>query len=217
MTVLAHWQHKALQSEHHVVLPDGCEDLICSVDATGKPTWFISDLASQAYGVDMQVGDITQGLRFQAGARINKAALLASIHDDMDMDDVRKNIGEFVVVNANVDDALTVLRIEKNVTKAARVLGVSSRSLQRLLVKHTHKPPSFWLRLGRVRACAQQIVSSTECQSAVALSNIAYDMGYADQAHMAHEFKHWLGVTPRQFRQRHDLIETISASGYGTG
>lgn len=149
--ILEHWQHHATQTERHLVLPDGCEDLICSVSTDGKPTWFVFDLADSAHFASSTQGSTTQGLRFSAGAQIHKSALLASIANHTDMNDIKKDIGNFVSVDANVADALAVPSLENSVASAASVLGVSARSLQRLLVKHTQKPPSFWCRLGRVR------------------------------------------------------------------
>lgn len=212
MSTLAHWQHHATANESHLVLPDGCVDLICSVDPDGMPTWFVSHLANRAYEVDIATGETSQGLRFTVGAQVNTEALLGSIGKYSDMDDIKKNVAEFVVTNANVDDALAVLREEKSVAKTAQVLGVSARSLQRLLVTHTQQPPSFWLRLGRVRHCAQTLVNARH----LSLAQLAYDMGYTDQAHMTHEFKHWFGMTPQQFYGRADMLEAINASGYGT-
>lgn len=213
ISILEHWQHHAPTSENHLVLPDGCMDLICSVNTDGVPIWFISELAATAYVVNIKKGGQTQGLRLQAGANINRKALLSSITDNSDMADISKNIPEFVTINPNIADALAVLRIEPNVTKASSVLGVSARSLQRLLVKYTNKPPSFWLRLGRVRACAKKMVNA---QDTLTLAEQAYDMGFADQSHMTHEFRHWFAMTPQQFSSLPDMIETINASGYGT-
>lgn len=213
MPILDHWQHHATAPENHLILPDGCMDLICSVDSNGKPTWFISDLANCAYSVAIEKNEKTYGLRLRTGVHINRKGLLASINQHTDVTDISKNITEFVRINQNVDDALAVLRIEPNVTKASKVLGVSARSLQRLLVKYTYKPPSFWLRLGKIRACAQQMVNSSDMPKLV---EHAYNLGFSDQAHMNHEFKHWFGMTPQQFTNRNDMIEAINASGYGT-
>jgi AraC-like DNA-binding protein len=47
------------------------------------------------------------------------------------------------------------------------------------------------------------------------LADRAAAHGYVDQAHMTHEFKFWLGVTPTTALAHPELLSALAASGYG--
>ncbi len=45
--VLAHWQFVVEHNGSSAVMPDGCRDLIRHVDSSGRPRWFVSELATR--------------------------------------------------------------------------------------------------------------------------------------------------------------------------
>jgi AraC-like DNA-binding protein len=81
--------------------------------------------------------------------------------------------------------------------------------LQRLLKQQTGRSPVFWLRLARVRRAASRLAHPRN------LAELAYDMGYADQAHMTREFRYWLGATPRQISHDTGWLAQHLGLGYG--
>jgi len=80
------------------------------------------------------------------------------------------------------------------VAETARLLGLSSRSLQRRLQE---EDASFRevVREARGRVAAAQLLSGDR-----PLSVVGFQAGYADQAHFTREFKRLTGLTPAQYR-----------------
>ncbi|WP_421788446.1 helix-turn-helix domain-containing protein [Hyphobacterium sp.] len=86
--------------------------------------------------------------------------------------------------------------------RLAAELGISIRTLDRTFLAQTGLRPGEYLRIHRYHA-ARRAVSA----GAANLADIAADHGYADQAHMTREFRHFSGLTPRRKRagEGHDL------------
>ncbi len=108
-----------------------------------------------------------------------------------------------------VQEALHTLAHAATVAAAARSLGVSERSLERLTRAATQQPPSYWRALARVRRAAQALGSGE------ALVGIAADHGYADQAHFSRDCLRWLGQSPSALRRSPGLLATVAQAGYG--
>jgi len=92
-----------------------------------------------------------------------------------------------------VDTDHTVLRVED---VAAR-LHVSARTVQRLARRHVGLPPSMMIRRRRLQEAAQLL----RADPATDLAGLAVQLGYADQAHLANEFRTVLGYTPSAYRR----------------
>ncbi len=83
------------------------------------------------------------------------------------------------------------------VGEAARHAGMSPRGLQRHFACHYGIPPRAYLRLLRLREALIGMQAS-----AAPLADTAAAQGYADQAHMARDFRRIAGVPPREARAR---------------
>ena len=81
-------------------------------------------------------------------------------------------------------------------------LGVSERSLERLLTQRTQRGPRFWRNLARALAGGKP------------LAQLAADHGYADQAHMARDLLRWFGATPTRLRAMPAFLATLRAPAY---
>jgi len=198
--ILDTWQSAPPGDAEFIVIPDGCMDLILQISENAPPHWFISPLATHSYSVSIKGGVISQGFRLHPGCNIDKAKLLQSFNlQYLETQDIHCRIEHSCHLNDGVSEALQCLAVELNtVNETAKQLGVSERTLQRLLLKETGKPPSYWLALARVRNCAKHVL---DCSS---LSQLAYDYGYSDQSHMSREFKRWLDITPSKL-----LIDSV--------
>lgn len=85
---------------------------------------------------------------------------------------------------------------------AARALRMSKRTFQRRLQDHSM---TFHDVLGTVRARqAKELLRKPGCS----ISDVAWQMGYADATGFSHAFRRWTGLSPRAFRDR---------GGAGTG
>ncbi|MDP3227452.1 MAG: helix-turn-helix domain-containing protein [Acidovorax sp.] len=228
-TVLARWQFDTTDSSATTVLPDGCSDLILHIDACGQSSWHISALADAAMEVPGHAGEHWLGYRLLPGTSINTAALLQSVqtiwqqsqrraalpssrltHDTAALEAlVLETIDHHTRMDPRAQEALHALTHIRTVGAAARSLGVSERTLERLTQRATGQPPRFWRALARVRRAAQGL------GTAQPLAEIAADHGYADQAHFSRDCLRWLGHTPAALRRSPPLLATVAQAGYG--
>ena len=208
--ILEKWEYRAERDSSSIVIPDGCRDILFWHRAGKKPKYTITSLDKTAYQVAIGSGDYLQGFRLKVGATINEEQLLASLkslpNEQMDIID---RINNFSSINVNVEQALACLASGINrVSEAASELGVSQRTLQRLLKNKTNRTATSWLSLARVRKSAKIAPLS------INLAQTAIACGYADQSHMNREFKRWLGVSPAKIHQEKQILKQLNSLGY---
>ena len=110
---------------------------------------------------------------------------------------VREPTGEARLANDMMRMLMTdasILRIED----AAARLAVSPRTLQRLAHRAVGLPPAAIIRRRRLQEAAQRVRE----QPGARLADIAAELGYADQAHLASDFRAVLGLTASEYRER---------------
>jgi AraC-like DNA-binding protein len=91
-----------------------------------------------------------------------------------------------------VDEEPEVLQVADVATR----LGVSVRTVQRLASRYIGVPPSAMIRRRRLQDAAQRLRE----QPGTELAALAAELGYADQAHLANDFRTVLGFTPSGYR-----------------
>jgi AraC-like DNA-binding protein len=82
-----------------------------------------------------------------------------------------------------------------SVAEMSRGTGMSPRTLQRWFAAHVGLPPRTYLRLLRFNKAFELV------QGQASLATHAADQGFADQAHMAREFREMAGMPARQARR----------------
>jgi AraC-like DNA-binding protein len=85
---------------------------------------------------------------------------------------------------------------ETSVAAVARRANLSHRQLQRLFARDIGMPPRSYLRLLRFRAALSAMRDHPNLADAAAAE------GYADQAHMAREFRSFAGLAPSAAKAR---------------
>ena len=80
--------------------------------------------------------------------------------------------------------------------QAATRLAVSVRTLQRMAHRYVGLSPAAMIRRRRLQEAAERIRSDPGAD----LATVAADLGYADQAHLANDFRAVLGFTPSAYR-----------------
>lgn len=95
----------------------------------------------------------------------------------------------------HVLDALTRQPQVRRIALLAHDAGLSERRLGVLFQRQVGMRPKRYARLLRFRA----VVTQAHTQASVNWSHVAVDCGYCDQAHLAHEFREFAGLTPTAF------------------
>lgn len=96
-------------------------------------------------------------------------------------------------------EALRALRARHGALRVegiAESLDVTPRHLERLFRAQVGYPPKLLARIFRARRAKKLLAA----RPGLPLSDIAYDLGYADQAHLTRDFKSVIGLTPAFYR-----------------
>ena len=208
--VLETWRSTTTDSYSAIVIPDGCRDVIMAIYPDGSLTWHITELDSQSRQVCINPGLSLMGIRLRPGTEIAEQNLLTSLAAcQQDEQAVRERIHHCCHLNHEVAESLECLRNQpKTVAQAAHWLGVTPRTLQRLLINRTGQSPRFWLQLARVRQAARSLLDP------VPLVDIADIHGYADQSHLSREIKRWFGLSPKALIQDPERCDRLIDVGY---
>lgn len=208
--LLAKWEFSTDIDSTAIIVPDGCRDLILQVNEGDSPRWLISSLYDQSESISIQARSVMTGFRLKPGVGIKNERLLKSISNTyFDDDEILNRIDDFTYRSYGVAEALEYLASGvKSVACAATEIGVSQRTLQRLLSRETSRSPIYWLMLARVRRAARALAEP------IPLIEIADTFGYSDQAHMSREFKHWFNASPSALRQSPAILNQLNHLGY---
>ncbi len=193
--------------------PDGCQDLVGIALPGGPVQWHVYALSPQAETIALPAGARLCGFRLAPGTQVDTEALLRRA-GTLGLDDGQQAIAllaDTCTLDARVEESLQALALAPSVVQAGRALGVSARTLERLLHRHTTRPPTFWRSLARVRQTARSLAA----QPAWPLAEVAALHHWADQSHMNLAFRHWLGCTPRQMQRDAQRLSLLLQSGYG--
>ena len=74
---------------------------------------------------------------------------------------------------------------------------MSVRTLQRVAHRTVGMPPAAMIRRRRLQEAAQRIRDDPDA----VLADVAAELGYADQAHLANDFRTVLGLTASSYRR----------------
>jgi AraC-like DNA-binding protein len=94
-----------------------------------------------------------------------------------------------------VTAAADALSAGVSVGEAAAALGMLPRTLRRRFVASVGLTPKRFARVQRL----QRVVRDLDGQSRVDWASLAAEHGYADQPHLAEEFRQLVGVTPTEY------------------
>lgn len=83
------------------------------------------------------------------------------------------------------------------VVDTAASLGIGERRLQQLFHEQVGLAPRQWARLARLHGGLRLL----RREPVLPWAQLAAEAGYADQAHLAHDFRRLCGITPGEFRR----------------
>ncbi len=85
-----------------------------------------------------------------------------------------------------------------HVPTLSRQVGLCQRQLERLFLERVGLSPKRYAQLERFRGAARAVAE----QPPLSLAELAATLGYADQSHMAREFRALAGVSPSQYAEK---------------
>lgn len=85
-----------------------------------------------------------------------------------------------------------------DVDRLAELVGVSTRALQRLATQYIGQSPVKIIRRYRLQEAALRLRENPD----LTVSAVAAELGYADQSHLATEFRLTLGLAARDYRRK---------------
>jgi AraC-like DNA-binding protein len=195
--------------------PDGCVELIFRTN--GRSTWggeqppcFVAGIAETTANLRFSGDSAFLAVRFWPWAwnRIAKPScpdLMGTWHA-IDENSVigqlpklaqsAPEVLEAQFVGKTIPDIAQALLHSASVAEIAARCGQSPRQIQRWFAREVGVPPRRYIRLLRFRAAVIGLGSN-----GVTMADHAADRGYADQAHMARDFKLLAGTAPSKARR----------------
>ena len=89
------------------------------------------------------------------------------------------------------------------ITEVARALKISDRYMYNLFIKHLGISPKQYLNRLKID-CAQGLLKKTDDS----ISEIAASIGFHDVLVFSRFFKDHIGISPTEFRKRHNIDRT---------
>ncbi|GAA1639336.1 helix-turn-helix domain-containing protein [Georgenia ruanii] len=146
------------------------------------------DGTALAQAVRDAVGDApADGQRQRAAVAVIEAALGPLLPVDE----------EGALVNAIVEHVEADPTVQRVAQLCAR-FGLTERTLQRLTARRIGLSPKWLIQRRRLHDAAERLRVVPEGRSP-GLARLASELGYADQAHFARDFRTATGLTPREF------------------
>lgn len=102
-----------------------------------------------------------------------------------------------VIEATKVVEAIAADRKILKVEDVSRLTGLSPRTLQRLFARYIGTSPKWVIQRYRLHEAATQLEQGHASQSA-----LAFELGYADQAHFVKDFKSMVGTSPAAYARR---------------
>jgi AraC-like DNA-binding protein len=183
-------------------VPDGCVEIIARL--AGRSRWDGDQPARFAVGLI----DRPEGFEISGDARFEAVRLWPwawSLIGDRLLPELRGRWlayagAPFEEIEQRLAAAPELAAIGRAILAAATVeemvrgTGMSPRTLQRWFARHVGLPPRRYLRLLRFHKAFEQVPEQPS------LADHAAAQGYADQAHMARDFRAMAGVPAKQAR-----------------
>jgi len=206
------WQFESFEPMLSRVIPDGCHDLIVVENRLGDARAFVSDLGETTYAVVSAGGRRYSGVRLKPGVTVDRQAVLDFLASNAPQDLLTGDrFAEFCRQSPTVSEVLACLADARRVTTVARDLGISVRTLQRVVLLGSGKPPTFWRALARARRAARALSCSNRPVDTAAM------FGFSDQAHLCREMMRWFGRSPGAIKRDFALRDQLHEPGYAGG
>ncbi len=198
---------------------------------------FVNDLSLKTVRTKVFANDVYWGMRFSPAAcakilRVNPSEIQSQpLNESKNFLHITRGLLEKLIYCRNFEEAIKIYEaqikslqitraetddkiaeavktIEENlgemrVSDIAEAVHLSTRQLERRFKKSAGLSPKQYARARRIRATAISLVEKSEMNWA----SRAAEMGFADQAHLTHEFSMLTGRSPNSFAEKVKRIE----------
>jgi AraC-like DNA-binding protein len=106
-----------------------------------------------------------------------------------------------------VNRLVALVETRPDVVRVAQIcdeLGLTERSLQRLVQRRLGLTPKWLIQRRRLHEAAERLRSGTST-----VADVAAHLGYADQPHLHHDFARVTGMTPGEFLALHRTASDV--------
>ena len=184
-------------------VPDGCVEIIYRLAGRSRwggdqPARFAVGLIEQPEGFEISGDASFEAIRLWpwAWSLVGDRPLAALRgrwlpYEGPSLDEIEARLAGQTALAATGRAVLAAATVDEMV----RMTGMGPRTLQRWFARHVGLPPRRYLRLLRFQKAFEQVPDQTS------LADHAAAQGYADQAHMAREFRAMAGVPAKQARR----------------
>jgi AraC-like DNA-binding protein len=97
----------------------------------------------------------------------------------------------------------------RRVGDLARAGGWSERTLHRVFARYVGVSPAWLIRRRRLREAAERLTQRPPADARA----VAWELGYADQAHLIRDFRRAVGVTPGAYVRAPGGVASVQAGG----
>jgi AraC-like DNA-binding protein len=212
--VEAYWTRPASAGEiDERVLPDGCADIVFSLDrgtamtvGTMTRPLVLRGGTPSYFGVRFRPGRAGAFLRFpldaitDGSADLDDAALAERVAEARTQSARMDAIEAWLVRRAaepdpRVDHAVALLAAGRAVDEVAREVNLSRQHLRRRFLRHVGVGPKTFARVTRF----QRLLAHVRRDASLSWAAAAADTGYFDQSHLIADFRDFAGTTPVPF------------------
>jgi hypothetical protein len=190
--------------EESIAAPDGCWDLVV-LKQDGKTNILLTGQTTRAVHLPFTPGDEIMTISFKASAFLSfvppteildRGLLLPTTRHSFQLSSDSFEIPTFDNAEVFVEGLLKKEQIRHDDVIAEVLMdhppAYSLRSIQRRFLRATGMTQNYFRQIQRARQAAALL------QKGISTSNVAFEMGYADQPHMSRSLKRILGRTPAE-------------------
>lgn len=102
------------------------------------------------------------------------------------------------IASQPIAQEITALKGMVNVKELAEKFNKNQRRIERFFISEIGISAKLFARIIRFNNARELLAQNPKAQ----LAGVAYQMGYADQAHFSKNFKELFGITPAEFKRR---------------
>jgi AraC-like DNA-binding protein len=197
----------------YLAAADACWDMIF-IRRDHGPRVLLSGPSSRITPVPYRAGNRNVGIRFHRGSFLTHVPTTTMVDTTIPLPMPTDESFELAGIEwpmptyETADDfvagleARNLLSDDAIVAAALRgeVQAMSARSVQR------HVSQVTGLTAGQIRAIVRARTAHERLQAGESIADVAFDMGYSDQAHLSRDLKRLTGFTPGQSKRRDEPI-----------